>query len=166
MSVIIVRIDDRLVHGQIVQGWLKNISVEKIAVASDFVAKDNMQKLLMGLAVPNTIELEILSLEDICKAIVSGKYDKPKTMIIAAKPIEVLTMVERGADFKSINVGGMHYGKDKIQILQNVFVDEADMSALLAISQKGIELEGRILPLDERTNVAEAIKKHKVKDAN
>jgi PTS system mannose-specific IIB component len=159
MPIIIVRIDDRLVHGQIVQGWLKNISIDKIAVASDFVAADDIQKLLMRLAVPNMIDLEIKTLEDICRAIVSGAYLKPKTMIIVAKPEEVLSMVERGADFKSVNIGGMHYGRDKKQIMTNIFVDENDIKALRALAARAIELEGRVLPSDERINVADAIKK-------
>jgi PTS system mannose-specific IIB component len=157
MSVILVRIDDRLVHGQIVQGWLKNVAVDKISVASDFTAQDDMQKLLMRLAVPNTIELEIKTVEAVAKDIVNGAYEKAKTMIIAAKPSEVLFMVEQGAVFKSVNVGGMRYGKDKRQILPNVFVDDADIAALRALGEKNIELEGRILPLDDRTDVFAAI---------
>ena len=158
MAVILVRIDDRLVHGQIVEGWLKNVAVDKIALASDFVARDDMQKLLMRLAVPPTIELEIKTVDEVAKNIIGGVYEKSKTMIIASKPSEVLYMVERGAGFKSVNVGGMHYEKDKRQVLPNVFVDDIDIAALRALGEKNIELEGRILPLDERTDVFAAIR--------
>ncbi|MDR2860290.1 MAG: PTS sugar transporter subunit IIB [Elusimicrobiota bacterium] len=157
MPIVLVRIDDRLVHGQIVQGWLPNVKLNKIAVASEFVANDDMQKLLMRLAVPNTVDLEINTVEDITKSILANAYEKFDTMIIAAKPVDILYMVEKGANFKSVNVGGMHYAKDKSEILPNVFADEDDIKALTEISKKGIELEGRVLPLDERINISEVL---------
>ncbi|MDR2772657.1 MAG: PTS sugar transporter subunit IIB [Elusimicrobiota bacterium] len=159
MAIVLVRIDDRLVHGQIVQGWLKNIAVDKIAVASDFVANDNMQKILMSLSVPNNVSLDIKTVEEITQSIINGEYEKLRTMIIAAKPEEILYMVDKGANFKQVNVGGMHYAQDKKQVLKNVFVDDKDIEVLKILFQKGIELEGRILPLDERINVMEAIGK-------
>ncbi|MDR2709713.1 MAG: PTS sugar transporter subunit IIB [Elusimicrobiota bacterium] len=159
MPIVLVRIDDRLVHGQIVQGWLKNINVDKIAVASDFIASDEMQKLLMSLAVPNTIELEIKTLEGIAEQLIANAYEKPRTMIIAAKPSEILFLINKGAKFQSVNVGGMHFAKNKKQILPNIFTDDEDIAILKEISQRGIELEGRILPMDERVDVVAHIKK-------
>ncbi|MDR1951925.1 MAG: PTS sugar transporter subunit IIB [Elusimicrobiota bacterium] len=160
MPIILVRIDDRLIHGQIVQGWLKTININKIALASDLVAGDDMQKLLMGLAVPNNVKLDIRTVDQITESILAGEYEKYKTMLIAPNPRAILHMAEKGANFKSVNVGGMHYAKDKKQILTNVFLDDEDIEDLRKLAQKGIELEGRILPLDERTNVMEAIEKY------
>ena len=59
MPIELVRIDDRLVHGQIVQGWLKVIDINKIVVVSDAVANDRMQQMLLAMAVPSSVELEI-----------------------------------------------------------------------------------------------------------
>ena len=54
MPIELVRIDDRLVHGQIVQGWLKVIDINKIVVVSDAVANDRMQQMLLAMAVPSS----------------------------------------------------------------------------------------------------------------
>ena len=69
MPIVLVRIDDRLVHGQIVQGWLKNIDVNKIVVVSDSAATDDMQKMLMAMAVPIGIELEVNTVKDTIAAV-------------------------------------------------------------------------------------------------
>lgn len=159
MPIILVRIDDRLVHGQIVQGWLKSIDVNTIVVASDSVAADGMQQVLMSMAVPSGIELEVKTVKDAAEAMVGGKYDKAKVMVLAASPKDVLYMIENGAEIKTVNVGGMHFVHGKKQVLCNLSVDDCDVKNLYAIYEKGIEIEGRVLPADERTNIIPLIEK-------
>ncbi|MDR1942435.1 MAG: PTS sugar transporter subunit IIB [Endomicrobium sp.] len=159
MPITLVRIDDRLVHGQIVQGWLKNIAVDKIVVASDIVAEDSLQQMLMAMAVPAGVELEIKNVADAIKAVLAKEYDAVKTMILASNPGDVLKMIESGAPFKSVNVGGMHFANGKRQLLCNISVDDSDIENLYKIYSKGIEIEGRVLPLDDRTNIIPVIEK-------
>ena len=59
MAIEVVRIDDRLIHGQIVQGWLKVIQVDKILLVSDEVASDKMQQILLSMAMPSTVKLVV-----------------------------------------------------------------------------------------------------------
>jgi len=161
--IVLVRIDDRLVHGQIVQGWLKNIAVDKIAVASDLAAKDSLQQMLMAMAVPPGVSFEAKSVDGVIKSALNKEYDDCKTMILASSPSDVLKMIENGMDIKSVNVGGMHYVNGKRQLLCNISVDDADVESLYKIYSKGIEIEGRILPLDERTNIIPVIEKEYLK---
>jgi PTS system mannose-specific IIB component len=163
MPIVLVRIDDRLVHGQIVQGWLKNISVDKIVVASDIAASDGLQKMLMSMAVPTNVSLEVKNVDDAIKSISDGEYVGAKTMILASSPADILKMLENGADFKSVNVGGMHFVSGKRQLLRNMSVDDCDIENLYKIYVKGIELENRVLPLDERTNIIPVIEKEYLK---
>jgi PTS system mannose-specific IIB component len=159
MPIELVRIDDRLVHGQIVQGWLKVIQINKIVVVSDAVAADQMQQMLLMMAVPSSVELEIKTVEDASKDALSGKYDKPKTMLLFTNPSDVLRMIERKVDLKSVNVGGMHFTSGKRQLLCNLSVDEQDIEALINIHRKGIEIEGRVLPADDRVDVSQVIER-------
>lgn len=161
MPIELVRIDDRLVHGQIVQGWLKVIEINKIVVVSDVVANDQMQQMLLAMAVPSDVELEIKTLKDASESALSGKYDKSKTMLLFSNPSDVLFVIESGVDIKSVNVGGMHFSNGKKQLLCNLSVDEKDIDALKKIHYKGIETEGRVLPADERVDVFPVIEKCK-----
>ena len=76
MTIKVVRIDDRLIHGQIVQGWLKLIQIDKILVVSDEVAKDEMQKVLLSMAVPSNIKLFIKNIKDASCDISNNVYEK------------------------------------------------------------------------------------------
>ncbi|MDR3256975.1 MAG: PTS sugar transporter subunit IIB [Endomicrobium sp.] len=159
MPIVLVRIDDRLLHGQIVQGWLKTIDIDALLVVSDMAVKDIIQQTLMTMAAPSNIRLEIKGLKDATNAVVSEQYDKEKVMILALNPSDIFYMIENGAVFKSVNVGGMHFTSGKRQLLYNLCVDDGDVESLYRIYCKGIELEGRVLPKDERINIIPVIEK-------
>ncbi|MCA6079624.1 MAG: PTS sugar transporter subunit IIB [Endomicrobium sp.] len=159
MPIVLVRIDDRLVHGQIVQGWLKTIDVDTILIASDIVVQDTMQQMLMAMAVPHNIKLDIKSPKDATNAIISGKYNKERVMVLAVSPSDILYMVENGANFKSVNIGGMHFISGKRQLLYNLCVNDNDVESLYKICIRAIEIEGRVLPEDERINIIPLIER-------
>ena len=75
MTIKIVRIDDRLIHGQIVQGWLKTVDVDKILIISDEVAGDEMQQILLSMAVPSSVKLVIKNIKDATYEISNEVYE-------------------------------------------------------------------------------------------
>ena len=109
MSIKIVRIDDRLIHGQIVQGWLKTVDVDKILIVSDEVANDEMQQVLLSMAVPSSVKLVIKNIKDATYEISNEVYENDKLMILFSNPQDIVRMIDNGIKFQSINIGGMHY---------------------------------------------------------
>src|SRR3989339_609491 len=159
MPVILVRIDDRLIHGQIVEGWLKPIKANHILIVSEEVAKDKMQQILLGMAVPAGVKLTAVGVEDAAAKLKAGLFEKDNTLLLVSGPQYVLELVKRRIDFKSVNVGGMHYSAGKKQISRTLSVNDEEITALMDLHKAGIELEGRILPGDDRTDVYEILRK-------
>ena len=159
MTIKIVRIDDRLIHGQIVQGWLKTIDVDKILIISDEVANDEMQQVLLSMAVPSNIKLVIKNIEDASYEITNEVYEKDNLMILFSNPQDIVRMIDNGIKFQSINIGGMHYAHGKKQLLTNLSVDKNDVISFLKLINCGIELETRALPQDDRYNAITDIQK-------
>ncbi len=159
MGIKIVRIDDRLIHGQIVQGWLKTIDVDTILIVSDEVANDEMQKILLSMAVPSSVKLVIKNIKDATYEITNEVYDNDKLMILFSNPQDIVRMIDNGIKFQSVNIGGMHYAHGKKQLLTNLSVDKNDIVAFLKLIENGIELETRALPQDERYNAVMDIQK-------
>ncbi|MBR3653827.1 MAG: PTS sugar transporter subunit IIB [Elusimicrobia bacterium] len=159
MTIKIVRIDDRLIHGQIVQGWLKTIDVDKILIVSDEVANDEMQQVLLSMAVPSSIKLIIKNIKDACYEITNEVYENDNLMILFSNPQDIVKMIDNGIKFQSINIGGMHYAHGKKQLLANLSVDKSDVTAFLKLISCGIELETRALPQDDRYNAVTDIQK-------
>ena len=159
MTIKIVRIDDRLIHGQIVQGWLKTIDVDKILIVSDEVANDEMQQVLLSMAVPSSVKLVIKNINDASYEIANEVYEQDNLMILFSNPQDIVKMIDNGIKFQSINIGGMHYAHGKKQLLTNLSVDKNDVIAFLKLINCGIELETRALPQDDRYNAVIDIQK-------
>ncbi|MDR3196171.1 MAG: PTS sugar transporter subunit IIB [Endomicrobium sp.] len=159
MAIVVIRIDDRLVHGQIVQGWLKALDVDAVLVISDSAANDKMQQTLMKLALPTSIRLDVKTLKDATASLIDGEYDKENIMILATHPSDVAHMMERGLKIKSLNIGGMHFITGKKQLMENICVNDEDIKSLHQIYSKGIEIESRVLPDDEKTDITHMLEK-------
>jgi PTS system mannose-specific IIB component len=159
MPIVLVRIDDRLVHGQVVEGWLKIVNVDTILVVSDVVARDTVQQILMSMAVTENVKLVVKNLKDATDTIKSRQHAKEKIMILTVSPSDILYMIDNGINFRSVNVGGMHFMNGKRQLLYNLFVDDNDVENLYKICNRGVKIEGRILPKDQKTNIMRVIEK-------
>lgn len=159
MGIVLVRIDDRLIHGQVVAGWVKAIKANHIMVVNDKVAQDQMQRVLLSMAVPSHLKLSILNIEEAAALLKEGVKEEDRVIILFNSPEDALSLIEKDVPIKSINVGGIHYCEGKKQILKAVCVDMEDIEALYQLERKGIELEGRIVPTDERINIMESVRK-------
>jgi mannose/fructose/sorbose-specific phosphotransferase system IIB component len=159
MSITLVRIDDRLIHGQIVEGWLKTIEVDHIMVISDYVAGDKMQQILLNMAAPNNIKVTSFSVADGAKKLKEEAFKNDSVLVLVSSPRDILALLNLGVKFQSVNVGGMHYAQGKKQLLRNLSVNDQDIESFNNISRMGVELEGRVLPSDERINIMEVIEK-------
>ncbi|MCX5781957.1 MAG: PTS sugar transporter subunit IIB [Elusimicrobia bacterium] len=158
MPIVLARIDDRLIHGQVVEGWLKKIRVTHILVVSDEAARDEMQKTLLGMAAPSNVKVSTLSVDDAVSEIKLNIFDKDFLLILFSNPADALKFLNLGVKLASINVGGMHFSSGKRQILKNLSVDNSDIDAFENISKLGVELEGRILPDDTKIDVMSIIR--------
>ncbi len=163
MSIVLTRIDDRLIHGQVVEGWLKNINVDHIAIISNEVAADKMQQVLFSIAVPKSIKVSALGVEEAAVKAKEGYFDKYRFLLLLSTPQDVQRLIEGGVKLDSVNVGGMHFTPGKKQILKALSVDEHDIASLLAIHQAGVKLEGRVLPGDDMIDIVEVIKEEGLK---
>ncbi|MBI5630476.1 MAG: PTS sugar transporter subunit IIB [Elusimicrobia bacterium] len=154
---VFIRIDDRLVHGQVVEGWVPHLRADLVLVASDAAASDETQSLLMRLALPEGVELLVLPLGEASRhPALRGGYPG-RALVLASGPQDVLKLLQEGAVFDQVNVGGLHYTAGRVQLGKAIFLSEEDKLALRKISQRGARLEGRALPGDKEADLLEMI---------
>ncbi len=158
MPISLVRIDDRLVHGQVVEGWLPALGIRRLLVVSDGAAGDPMQRSLMRLALPESVALEIVRTRAASAAAARAASGPDPALVLAPGPVEVLALLEGGVRLESVNVGGMHYEAGRFQLGKAIFLGRGDITALEAIAAKGVRLEGRAVPSDQSTDVLELIR--------
>jgi len=151
MKIKFVRVDDRLIHGQIVQAWLPVLKIQEIAVVSDEIQDDKTRKSLMRLSVPQNYQLKIFNRKD---AVDYLKEDTDKSiMVLCNNTDEARSLAENGIEIKDINIGGMHYANGKTEIIKNIFTDEKDNKNLKFFVNKNTDIDTRIVPTEERKDI-------------
>lgn len=158
MSIDLIRIDDRFIHGLVVVGWVKAINCRQIIVANDKVASNNLQKTLMKTATPEGIEIFIVSINEAAKLIKEGKFETGRTMLLLANPKDALRLIQEGVNIKSINLGGMHFTADRKQLFPSISMNEEEIEICRQLGKWGIEIEVRTSPEAPKINLFDYIK--------
>lgn len=153
----LVRIDHRLLHGQTAFTWLKNLESDCVLIASDELVSNELKMSAIRLAKPNGIKLVMKNIEDSIKAINSGATDKYKLFILVESVEDAYRLANGCPQINHINVGGMKATDTRRQIAKAVFVDDRDVEMLKELIDKGIEVEVRLVPNDEKQDVMKLI---------
>ncbi len=146
MSLSLIRIDDRLIHGQVVEGWVPALRIERIIVVSDEAAGDPTQTALWKLCAPERVELRIESLANGAEAVRRCAEDDLRTLVLASGPREILDLLDAGVKLESVNVGGLHYAAGTVQLGKAIYLGEDDIAAFEGIAERGVRVEGRAVP--------------------
>lgn len=144
-NILLTRIDNRLIHGQVATQWNSSVGSNLLLVANDKVAGDKMRQGLMDMAAPSGVATRYFTIDKTIE-IIHKAADRQKIFIIVENPTDVLKLVEGGVPIKKVNIGNMHMSEGKRQVATSVAVDEADVAAFEALREKGIELEIRRVP--------------------
>lgn len=151
-NIVLARIDNRLLHGQVATQWTKAIGANLILVANDEVAGNKMRQGLMDMAAPNGVDTRYWTIQKTIDTIHKAA-DRQKIFIIIESPEDALKLVEGGVPIKKVNVGNMHMAEGKRQVAGVVAVDDKDVEAFKGLRDKGVELEIRKVPTESAENV-------------
>lgn len=158
MKIVLARIDDRLIHGQVATIWSKVTGCERIIVCDDDVAADSIRSTLLKQVAPPGIKSSVVDIEKAVRVYNNPKYENDKCLLLFTNPTSVLQMVEAGVDIKSVNIGGMSFKEGKHQITGAVSVDDKDIEAFKKLNERGIELEIRKVDTDKKVMMMDVLK--------
>ena len=159
MNIVLARIDDRLIHGQVATVWSKSTNCQRIIVCDDDVAKDKIRATLLKQVAPAGIKSHVVDLDKAIRVYNNPKYENERCLLLFTKPASVLYLVEHGVDIKSVNIGGMSFHEGKRQITSAVSVDDKDVESFKKLNEKGIELEIRKVDTDKKVNLMDVLNK-------
>ncbi len=157
MPLVMIRIDDRLIHGQVVVGWGSVIKPDRILLSSDEVATVEWQRTIYLYAVPEHLAASVLTLKDTIRALKNSEFGDERVLLLVDSPKSIVYLVENGIDIKEVNVGGMHFKPGKNQISSFIFVDQQDIESFKILCEKGIHLEGRDVPTRSPVNICRVL---------
>ncbi len=152
-NIILTRIDNRLVHGQVGVTWTTTLGANLLIVADDAVAKDSLQQQLMAITAESSgAGIRFFTIEHTIK-IINKAASHQKIFIICRTPEEVKRLVDGGVTLKDVNVGNMHFSQGKKQISKKVYVDDLDLETLKYIASKNINVFIQDTPGDSKDTI-------------
>lgn len=157
MKINLARIDDRLIHGQVVTVWVKVAEAKRIIVVSKDVYADSVRKTLVKQAAPPGIKVNIVDVEKAIKVYKNDKYENETVFYLFTNPTEVVEMVKGGVPITSINIGGMQYKEGKIQVTKAVSLSKEDIIAFEELNRLGVALDCRVVATDPQVDFAAKI---------
>ncbi|MGG7175894.1 PTS system mannose/fructose/N-acetylgalactosamine-transporter subunit IIB [Clostridium neonatale] len=145
-GIIHIRIDDRLIHGQVATMWTNELGATRIMVINDEVANNDMQKSLLRMAAPPNVSTSIITRETAVKNISAGKYRGQKVFIVVKSPLDILYLLNNGLDIKEINVGNMSAKSNTEVIKTTISVTKEEKEAFKELIERGVEVTAIMTP--------------------
>lgn len=155
------RIDNRLIHGQIVTAWIQETKVRAILVADDKAAADSFQQSLLKLAVPQGIQLIIKSLSD-AAALIARDVSNVGVLLIVRSAMDAKVLLDLGVKVEKWTLGNITGRKSEQErkcVLKYVFATQNDADALMAIYQSGIKVVAQSVPSESSYDIIALLRK-------
>lgn len=159
MEIGVFRIDDRLIHGQVITAWISHADATSVVVADDKAAGDEFQKSLLKMATPDSIDLRVLTVAEAIE-LFTGDDASGRALLLVRGPQQALELVRAGVRVNQINVGNMNMKKGKTMILGNLWVFPEDVEAIKDIYQEGVALEVRAVPSERSRDALDLLRKN------
>ncbi len=154
-NILLTRIDNRLIHGQVGVTWTMTLGANLILVADDEVAENElMQQLMAATAKSSGASVRFFTIQKTID-VIHKAADRQKIFIVCKTPKDVRKLIEGGVPIQEVNVGNMHFSQGKRQISKKVYVDDADMDDLKAIRDTGVEIYIQDVPGDIKERIKE-----------
>ncbi|MEF9968711.1 MAG: PTS galactosamine transporter subunit IIB, partial [Longicatena sp.] len=147
-NILLTRIDNRLVHGQVGVTWTKTIGANLIVVCDDEAANDQLQQQLMTFTAKSSgVGIRFFTVDYTAEIIDNASPDQ-KIFLVVKTPASVKRLIEKGVVLKDVNVGNMHFSNGKRAITKKVYVDDQDMEDLKYAASHGSNVYCQDVPGD------------------
>jgi PTS system mannose-specific IIB component len=149
-SIVLARVDNRLVHGQVLEAWVPALAAQGILVADDEVAGNALARAAMGLAIPRKITFHVGRLAEVAEMLRPGGpgAPAPRTLLLVRNVRDAAALRDQGVPLPHLNLGNVHFSQGRKQVMPTVYLDTAEIAALGRLARAGTEIEARAVPAE------------------
>ena len=152
-----IRVDDRLIHGQISVLWLSHLQANRIMVIDDNVVADELLKMLLKVACPSSAKLSILSVSTAVSNLNNSKYVGDRILIVVKEPKTILDIIEKGFNITEVNLGYMGLRENSVALSKQVYCTKQNLKDLQRLIDLGVILYAKAIPDDKGFDVRKAV---------
>jgi len=158
MSVALARVDNRLVHGQVLEAWLPKLNADTIVVVDDGVAGDPLRQSIMEIAVPSRVKCRFERVDSLKEALEELNSDHRVALVLFSSIKDARDALRMGVPLEKINVGNVHYQKGKERITPCISLSEDELHSLMEIQRRS-RVELQTLPDESPLRFPECLQK-------
>ncbi|MEG0377251.1 MAG: PTS sugar transporter subunit IIB [Eubacterium sp.] len=158
-NIVLARVDDRLIHGEVVSVWTPSLSANRIIVADDGVAADKFNSRVIKLLAPAGVKVNVYNVKEASEKLKKDPIAGEKIIVLAKTPITFERMSELGVELKSINLGGMGIRDERKPFIKNVACDQTEIEAIQNMLAKSIHVYYQLVPEQQIIDAAGYINK-------
>ena len=155
-GIVLVRIDDRLIHGQVMTSWLNYTGANKIMIIDDGVAADPFMKRVLKTCVPANVKLATFTVEKAAVRLKKG-FAGDKCIVLVKYPETLYRLMKEGVLFDEINIGGMGVSGDRTKFFRNIAASEEERDMLKEMISEGANISVRIIAEDSATDISKML---------
>ena len=148
MTLRLVRVDDRLIHGQVVAIWLKALGAKRIVIVDDKTARDEFLREILMLAAPPGVPVEVHDVAAGTERVRELVTDPEPAFVIVRSPVTALRIREAGVEFPLLNVGGIGAGPGRKSLYRTISASPEELEAMRRLEALGTRVELRIVEND------------------
>ena len=156
-NIVNIRIDDRLIHGQVAAVWSRTTKAERIMVVDDQVVHDVVNKEALKMACPQQCKLSILTAEKAAANLAANKYEGQNVFIVAKSPKTMRDIYDAGYHFDHVNVGNMGGKQNTMMLKKAVSVSSEDAANFRYLAEHGVKITAQMVPGDEALDLMKLI---------
>lgn len=159
MSIVLYRVDERLIHGQVVVGWGSQLHPDEIIVVDDDLANSQWEQELYAIGLPENLKTRFESVADAQPQLAEWRADRHRIVLLTRDVGTMRRLADGGAlRGEEVIIGGIHYAPGREQILPYVYLSTLEMSELDALEHEGVRISARDLPGARRVELKELLK--------
>ena len=141
-----IRIDDRLIHGQVVLGWVNYLHTKQLILCDDSVANSDWESELYLSIIPDELKAKVMSVNDTAEYTINHPDEIKESIILVNSPSTVEALLEKKVEMHNVNVGGIHYQDGKEKFLSYLYLDSGDIASFNRCFHKGVHFECQDVP--------------------
>lgn len=157
-EVALVRIDSRLIHGQVVTRWVKQTQANKIIIIDDALAQDDFMAQVYILAAPSNVSVEVYAVDEVAENWDKNKNDK--ILFLFRGVNEAYNAWKAGFKYKDLQIGGIGSAPGRKNVHKNITLNEEDVEKLKELESEGVNVYLHILPDEKEIELDYIVKKY------
>jgi len=159
-DVALVRIDDRLIHGQVVVKWLRYLECTVILVVDDQLWQDTFMQNVLRLAAPSGVQVRVAPVHGAAEQLASINGERDQVLILVKSPQTALALLDGGMSFKELNVGGLAAGPGSMRLYKSVSANGEQLAAFRKIQGRGVRVYVQMIPEERPVEIAKLLPAH------